>query len=359
MRPGAPTGLVIRGLILLLTAGCLRHTVHAHPFSQSGSRLAVSGRDIRATVTINLLDFHSMPDIDENRDNRISYPELDEAIEGIVAAVRQHFVVHSSGAPIQTTVERYQLADETMVRLDLLYRFAGDVTTIDVTSTLATVTQPNHRHLMSVTSGALTHEAILDLDRPGATFDTTGATSYLSTFGSFLRLGVEHIFTGYDHLAFLVGLLIATASFRSLVKIVTSFTVAHSITLGLATFDAVVLPTRVTESLIALSIGYVAAENLLRPRAFERYRITFLFGLVHGFGFSTILRQMQLPRRNLALSLFSFNVGVELGQLLFVAIVFPAMLYLAASRWRDRVRSAVSFGVVCLSMYWFVQRAFL
>ena len=152
--------------------------------------------------------------------------------------------------------------------------------------------------------------------------------------------------------------MVATASFRSLIKIVTSFTVAHSITLALATFDAVVLPTRVTESLIALSIGYVAAENLLRSRAIERYRITFLFGLVHGFGFSTVLRQMQLPRRNLALSLFSFNAGVELGQLLFVAIVFPMMMYLAASAWQNRIRSAVSSGIVCLSVYWFIQRAF-
>jgi hydrogenase/urease accessory protein HupE len=345
--------------LALLLAGCLGDTAHAHPFSQSASRLIVTGPEVRATLTINLIDLHSMPDIDKNRDNRISLPELDDAIERIFAAVGQHFVVEGSGAPIHTTVERYRLADETSVSLDLLYRFASEVTTIKVTSTLAAITQPNHRHLMSVTTGSVTHEAILDLDLPSARFDSTGARSYLRTFGSFLRLGVEHIFTGYDHLAFLVGLLIATASFRSLVKIVTSFTVAHSITLALATFDAVVLPTRVTESLIALSIAYVAAENLLRSRAIERYRITFLFGLVHGFGFSTILRQMQLPRRDLALSLFSFNAGVELGQILFVAIVFPMMMYLAGSAWQNRVRSAVSFGIVCLSMYWFVDRAFL
>jgi hydrogenase/urease accessory protein HupE len=233
------------------------------------------------------------------------------------------------------------------------------VTTFDVTSTLAAITQPNHRHLMSVSSGAgVTHEAVLDSGRPTATFDMRGETSYLSTLKAFLWLGVEHIFTGYDHLAFLVGLLIATGSFRSLVKIVTSFTVAHSVTLCLATFDLVVMPQRLTESLIALSIVYVAAENLLRSKAIERYRITFLFGLIHGFGFSTILRDMQLPRGNLALSLFSFNAGVELGQLAFVAIVFPVTLYLASSRWRAGVMSAVSFVVVCLSTYWFVQRAF-
>ncbi|MEO8256617.1 MAG: HupE/UreJ family protein [Acidobacteriota bacterium] len=351
LRPGP----VLLSLGLL---GSLATPARAHPFSQSSSALVVSGRDVRATLTINLFDLHSMPDLDKNRDNRISYPELDDAIERIVAAVGPHFAVHSAGVPIQTTVERYQLANETTVRLDLLYRFASDVTTIDITSTLNTITQPDHRHLLSVTGGGATDEAILDLGRPSATFDTASGGSYLRTAGSFLRLGVEHIFTGYDHLAFLVVLLVATAGFRSLIRIVTSFTVAHSITLALATFDAVVLPTRVTESLIALSIAYVAAENLRQSRAIERCRITFLFGLVHGFGFAAVLRQMQLPRRNLALSLFSFNAGVELGQLLFVAIVFPMVLYLAASAWQNRIRSAVSSGIVCLSVYWFVQRAF-
>jgi len=142
-----------------------------------------------------------------------------------------------------------------------------------------------------------------------------------------------------------------------LVKVITSFTVAHSITLALATFDIVVLPTRLTESMIALSIAYVAAENLIRNRAIERYRITFLFGLVHGFGFSNVLREMQLPRGHLALSLFSFNVGVEIGQLVFVVLLFPLIEDLIASGW-TKLRPAVSIAVGCLAVYWFIQRAF-
>jgi hydrogenase/urease accessory protein HupE len=343
---------------LLLTAGT-PDVVRAHPFSQSSSILVVSGRDIRATLTLDLLDVHSMPDVDRNRDTRISHAELDDAIERISGAVERHFVVRGPGAPVQTTVERYQLAGETRVRLDIRYRFASDVTTIDVTSTLAAVTQPNHRHLMSVRSGRVTHEAVLEAGRPSATFDTTSTSSYLNTFRTFVGLGVEHIFTGYDHLAFLVALLLATASFRSLVTIVTSFTIAHSVTLALATFDAVVMPTGLTEGVIALSIVYVAGENLLRSQAIERSRVTFLFALVHGFGFSAILREMELPRSNLALSLFSFNAGVEIGQLAFVAVVFPMILWLASSTWQAGLRAAVSFGVVCLSTYWFVQRAFL
>ena len=343
----------------LLLAAVTPDVARGHPFSQSSSILVVSGRDIRATLTLDLLDLHSMPDVDRNRDNRLSFAELDDAIERISGAVERHFVVRGPGGPVQTTVERYLLDGETRVRLDILYRFASDVTTFDITSTLAAVTQPNHRHLMSVRNGRVTHEAVLEAGRPNATFDTASTSSYLSTLQTFVWLGVEHIFTGYDHLAFLVGLLVATASFRSLVTIVTSFTVAHSVTLALATFDAVVMPTRLTESLIALSIVYVAGENLLRSQAIERYRVTFLFGLVHGFGFSTILREMELPRGNLALSLFSFNAGVEIGQLAFVAVVFPIMLSLASSSWQAGIRSAVSFGIVCLSTYWFVERAFL
>ena len=173
---------------------------------------------------------------------------------------------------------------------------------------------------------------------------------------------MQHIATGYDHLAFLLGLLIATATLRSLVKVITSFTVAHSITLALATFNVVVLPSRFTESMIAASILYVAVENLIRRRAIEhhtldRWKLTFLFGLVHGFGFSNVLREMQLPRANLALSLFSFNLGVEIGQVVFVVLLFPALEDLMHSGW-TRLRPAVSIAIGLLAAYWFVQRAF-
>jgi hypothetical protein len=319
--------------------------------------LAVSGREVRARLTLDLLDLHQLPDIDRNRDNRISYIELDDAIERIYTAVAQHYWVRSAGDPLETTVERYQLADETRIRLDILYRFASEVTAIEVTSTLDLMTQPNHRHLISVRSGPITHEAVLEVSRPTAVF-ATGASSLVRTFGSFVRLGVAQIFTGYDHLAFLLGLLIATTSVRALVKVVASFTAAHSITLALATFDVVVLPTRPTESLIALSIAYLAIDNLLRNQLNGRYRITFLFGLIHGFGFSTVLREMQLPRPSLALSLFSFNVGIELGQIIFVAAVFLLMIYGASSEWQTRIRPAVSFGVICFSVHGFAQRVF-
>ena len=210
---------------------------------------------------------------------------------------------------------------------------------------------------MSVRLNGTLHEAILNAGTPSVKFTGVQTTNW-QTFWRFTRLGVEHIFTGYDHLAFLLGLLVATTTLGSLVKIVTSFTLAHSITLALATFNLVALPSRLTESLIAVSIGYIAAENLLDFRAMKRYYVTFLFGLVHGFGFSTVLRDMELPRSSLALSLFSFNFGVEIGQITFVLLIFPLVQDLVKSGW-NRLKPAVSAGIACLAVYWFVQRAFM
>ncbi|TMB25487.1 MAG: HupE/UreJ family protein [Deltaproteobacteria bacterium] len=175
---------------------------------------------------------------------------------------------------------------------------------------------------------------------------------------------LEHIFTGYDHIAFLIGLLLLGGSFKELVQIVTAFTVAHSITLALATL-AVVNPTsRVVEPLIAASIVYVAAENLwalrrgTRAKALRhRWMLTFAFGLVHGFGFATVLRELHLPRSGLAAALVTFNLGVEVGQLCIVAAAFPLLSRLRRARGFDPagVRAA-SACVGALGLFWLVQR---
>jgi hypothetical protein len=308
-----------------------------HDPSRSDSKIQVQGREVHVTLTLNVTELHDIP--------------------GSVAdAVLGHYFVRDPGPPVQTTVESYSMLAGSLARMQILYVFPQDVTTLEVTSTLYAIMPPGHEHLMSMTLNGTLHEAILDSRTQQATFTGVKAT-YFQTFWRFVLLGIEHIFTGYDHLAFLLGLLVATATLGSLVKIITSFTIAHSITLALATFDVVILPSRLTESLIALSIGYVAAENLLDFRLMKRYYITFLFGLVHGFGFSNVLREMDLPRSSLALSLFSFNLGVEIGQVTFVVLIFPLVQDLVKSGWK-RLKPAVSVGIACLAAYWFVERAF-
>ena len=177
---------------------------------------------------------------------------------------------------------------------------------------------------------------------------------------SFVWLGVEHILTGWDHLLFLLMLLLRGGGWLSLLKIVTAFTIAHSITLSLAALDVVALPGRIVEAVIALSIAAVAAENLvLRPVVSRRWLVSFCFGLVHGFGFSSALRELGLPRHNLLLSLFGFNVGVELGQALVVAAALPVLLWLGRTRWEPRVIWSSSLAVLLVSLVLFVERAFL
>jgi hydrogenase/urease accessory protein HupE len=328
---------------------------YAHDLSRSESRIDVNGREARVEFKLNLIELRY---VDKKGSGFISYDELDDSIARIYADVKQHYILRGPSSPTSITLVRYRVIEDHVLEMELLYEFSQVVTDLQVTSTLAEITQPAHQHLASANLNGTTYEAILNTANPTATFAASDKPA-MSTFWSFLRLGITHIFTGYDHLAFLVGLLIVTSRLTSLFKIITSFTVAHSITLALATFDIVVLPSRLTESIIALSIAYVAVENLSGKRAMERYRITFIFGLVHGFGFSSVLREMDLSRSHLALSLFSFNLGVEIGQVAFVLALFPLVLYIESSRWRRQIQVAVSLVVLCFAIYWFVRRAFV
>jgi len=198
-----------------------------------------------------------------------------------------------------------------------------------------------------------------------------GAWDNVRDYGA---LGVEHIFTGYDHICFLLALLLvagidARGDPRGLKRglgytlaIVTAFTVAHSLTLVAAALGVLRLPGRLVESAIALSIVYVGAENLVVREPRRRWLLAFGFGLVHGLGFAGVLTDIGLPRRGLLASLVSFNVGVELGQAAIVAGVFPVLHQLArrgARRWyRPAVLLAGSAVVLLFGVLWFVERAF-
>jgi len=178
--------------------------------------------------------------------------------------------------------------------------------------------------------------------------------------GSFFLLGVEHILTGYDHLLFLLALALRGGNIWSLLKIITAFTVAHSITLALAALNIVVLPERLVEATIALSIAYVAAENLfMRQAVSHRWAVAFIFGLMHGFGFSNVLRELGLPKQGLIWALLNFNLGVEAGQAIAVLIAVPLLIWLRRFRWEPRAVAAISVVVLVVGLTLFVDRAFL
>ncbi len=178
--------------------------------------------------------------------------------------------------------------------------------------------------------------------------------------GSFVRLGIQHILIGWDHLLFLLVLLLRGGGWLSLAKIITAFTAAHSVTLALAVLEVVTLPDRLVEAVIALSIAAVAAENLVpRPVVSRRWLVSFAFGLVHGFGFSSVLREIGLPTQGLVLSLLGFNAGVELGQALVVAGALPALALLRQTRWEVRVIRSASLAILVVGAALFVERTLL
>jgi hydrogenase/urease accessory protein HupE len=222
------------------------------------------------------------------------------------------------------------------------------------------------------------HEAVITVSWNGAqrTFKRTGPfeleisasrirPTFWSTFGEFLLWGMHHILIGYDHIAFLLALLLGAQKMGEMIRVVTSFTVAHSLTLLLAALDKIRLPSTVTESLIALSIVYVAAENYFLKDGRHRWVLTFAFGLVHGLGFSTVLRERLQDIDSIALPVVSFNLGVELGQIAILLVAFPILVMIRRSRDEDasakkrllllRIGSA---PILLLGLAWFVDRAF-
>jgi hypothetical protein len=232
---------------------------------------------------------------------------------------------------------------------------------------------PNHLTFVNVYEGeSLRHQAILDANHPSMDYYAGTAAGRMAVLETFLRAGVHHILIGPDHILFLLGLLLAGGSFLRLAGIVSAFTVGHSITLSLATLDVLTLSSSLVEPAIALSIVVVGADNLLcRTNVLEAGRgalehphhdlrpwMGAVFGIIHGFGFASVLGDFGLPRDAVAWSLFSFNIGVEIGQLFIVAIlVFVLMLarHRSASLGR-RIATGGSIGIIIAGGYWFAER---
>jgi hydrogenase/urease accessory protein HupE len=210
---------------------------------------------------------------------------------------------------------------------------------------------------------------------PQALLDDAHATLTISapspslwpTMWRYLVTGVEHIFLGYDHIAFLVAVVLWARRLWPVIKIVTAFTIAHSITLSLAALQIVVIPSAIVEPAIAASIIFVAVENFFSRNVDGRWRVTFAFGLIHGFGFASVLQEMGLPANAVVPALAAFNIGVEIGQVAIVSIVVPALIasdWLLATERAKPARAAplvytLSALISVLGGYWLVTRVFV
>ena len=204
-------------------------------------------------------------------------------------------------------------------------------------------------------------QLIFDSSTPEYTYYLGTTQGVLAVVKTFLPSGIHHILIGPDHILFLIGLLLTGGTWGALVRIVTAFTLGHSVTLSLAALNLVTPPPTIIEPAIALSIVFVGADNLVRGDGRDvRAWVALVFGLVHGFGFANVLREFGLPDQALGWSLFSFNAGVEIGQLAIVVIVTTmlASIRRKSARLGYRVAFAGSLVVIAAGTYWFVQRVF-
>lgn len=247
--------------------------------------------------------------------------------------------------------------------LHLLYRCPREVKDLAITSTLFLDLDETHTQFARLAPpedpGKPLREAVLTAAHASFLIPDvhTGGSASSDRALSFFKLGIEHLLTGYDHILFLLTVIMAM-SLLDTVKAVTAFTVAHSLTMALAFLHLVSLPSSIVEPLIALTIIYVSVENILTQNVKRRWLLTGLFGLVHGLGFVGALKAITVSRDELLLSLFSFNLGIEAGQLLLIAISIPVLRYLRSRAWDRRFCRGFSQGAAALGTVWLVQRVF-
>jgi hypothetical protein len=208
--------------------------------------------------------------------------------------------------------------------------------------------------ILAATSSALT---------TGSTVVIPTAEHFSTVATQFFKLGIEHIWTGYDHILFLLMIVLLVRWPKKILLLVTSFTLAHSITLVLAGLQIVSLSVRIVEPMIALSIAYVAGRNVFLLRSgkmleavTERWWTTFGFGLIHGLGFAGSLMEIGIPQQYFVSALLVFNLGIEVGQLVLLILMIPVLLWIDKSKWRTGLLMTISIMVGILALVWFGQR---
>jgi hydrogenase/urease accessory protein HupE len=339
----APTASRILGLVFFFVCAAARYA-SAHDPGLSSLDIRVAHDEITAILSIAAADVE------------LAGPR------GIGALAVESIQLWVDDRPLRASVDAISRDDSGAVHVKLVYRGTAGSRMI-VKSTVAGHLARGHRELASVRAadGRLVSERMLDANWTEVESNVDVSTDdRLALVIRFFMLGVRHILTGYDHLLFLAALLVVVGGWRETFQTITAFTVAHSITLALATTGVVHAPSRVVEPLIAASIVYVGVENLLQAAPSARWKLTFVFGLIHGLGFAAALRDLGIGTSGaaVALPLASFNGGVEAGQIAVAAMLVPIFC-----RLRSRVRygrlqfaSAWSLFVVAAGCYWFLAR---
>jgi hypothetical protein len=336
--------------------------------------IAPDGRHASGRWDVALRDLELAVGLDADGDGRITWGELRARAAAVDAYALSHLAVEAGGAScaLRTTshqVDRHSDGAYAVLGLAIACPRSGGLA---LEYSLLFALDPQHRGLLRIAHDGGVESAVLSPGRPR--FALAAAPRPLAALGDFAREGVWHIWLGFDHLLFLLCLLLPAVARRGAsvwrpvasareaasetLRVVTAFTLAHSLTLALGALDVVALPSRLVESAIAASIVVTALDNLRPFLCAPRAGVAFGFGLVHGLGFAGVLAEVGLPAGSRALALLGFNLGVELGQLALVAAFLP--LALAARGWRHYPRLALGGGSLAagaLACVWLWERA--
>ena len=362
-----PSGLAVWALFALFAVT----TARSHTANTSYCKVNIHPDEVAISFTFDFATLRLMTQLDNDGDGRVTPLELGSATPAIESFLRRTVFLELNEreavfGPVSPPIWS-QDAGEAVVAKDYDQRLATFTfrnptlhapDAVALTFEFFEALPERHTVLGNFAWQGQDNPVIFTRFEPDYLFDTGYRVPASEQFGQYLWLGMTHIFLGYDHVAFLLALLFVP-SFRGLVKVITAFSVAHTVTLGLAALGVVALPSKWVETTIAASIVYVAAQNLRhRGEIQHRWRITFAFGLVHGFGFATVLRELGLPANGLVRSLLAFNLGVEVGQLAIAAACWPLLVWIGRRRWAGGVRVAVSSVLITFGLAWLVDRAF-
>jgi hydrogenase/urease accessory protein HupE len=338
----------------------------AHDPGLSSATLWLQQQRLTATLTFAPADLETLLPMDLDGDGQVSDAEFQQTRAVLERFAKEGVQVSLDGelvGPVDSSVERTQDQRGRNIEIQLRFPTRSGAGWLSLRNALLPDLPAGHRHYVTLfdESANLVGETLLDPENnvfEVSLQHSNGAASSRS-FGEFFVLGVEHIVTGYDHLLFLLGLLVVGGTFASAAKIITSFTVAHSITLGLATFGVVQLPPALVEPLIAASIAYVGLENIVRRNLGRRWLLTFVFGLVHGLGFASVLRELGAGANGGSSwgPLLAFNLGVETGQIGIAAIALPLIMSFSKQpRLALYLRPTASVVAVALGTWWLIAR---
>ncbi len=350
---------------------------YAHKPSDSYLSLGVDGNAIAGQWDIALRDLDFAIGLDTNGDGAITWGEVRAKHTDIAAYALSRLQLAAEGKSCPARVTEHLMDNHTDGAYAVL-RFKAECPaireTLQVRYALFFDIDPQHKGLLRLQYQDVSSTGIFSPEKATQQFSLV-RPSKLNQFLDYGREGVWHIWIGFDHILFLLALLLPAVVFRrqkkwqavdafkptfwAVLKIVTAFTVAHSITLTLATLGLISLPSRLVESTIAASVVIAALNNVFPLFGERRWVMAFVFGLIHGFGFATVLSDLGLPQDALILALVGFNLGVEVGQFAIVAAFLPIAFVLRHTWFYRRIiLLGGSLLIAALAMTWLVERAF-